>query len=305
MFRWLFKKHKKLAYSLLALAFVIILLVELLVGWRQVMIWTGFTPSPVTVEGEMEVHFIDVGNADSILVRQGDKNLLIDAGERGDVDDILTYFEQHGIYHLDMVIATHPHADHIGAMDQVIKNLPISKFVMSFMPEEATPTTATYEKMLTALDQKNVVVEEAKPGAVYELGEARVQILAPLKETEETNDMSVVTRVTFGQHAFLFTGDAGTAVEKQLLNSDFDLKADVLKVSHHGSTTGNSDKFLKKVAPIYAVIPCGSDNDYGHPHQEIIDRLNKRKIPFYRADVYGDIVITSDGNALTIKTEKG
>lgn len=305
MFRWLFKKHKKLAYFLLALAFVIILLVELLVGWRQVMIWTGFTPSPVTVEGEMEVHFIDVGNADSILVRQGDKNLLIDAGERGDVDDILTYFEQHGIYHLDMVIATHPHADHIGAMDQVIKNLPISKFVMSFMPEEATPTTATYEKMLTALDQKNVVVEEAKPGAVYELGEARVQILAPLKETEETNDMSVVTRVTFGQHAFLFTGDAGTAVEKQLLNSDFDLKADVLKVSHHGSTTGNSDKFLKKVAPTYAVIPCGSDNDYGHPHQEIIDRLNKRKIPFYRADVYGDIVITSDGNALTIKTEKG
>lgn len=304
MVQWLFRKHKKLAYSLLAVVLLAVLLVELLVGWDQVMIRTGLTPSPVTVEGEMEVHFIDVGNADSILIRQGEQNLLIDAGERGDVDDILTYLQQHGVEKLDLVIATHPHADHIGAMDQVIKNHPIAKFVMSFMPEEATPTTATYEKMLTALDQKNVVVEEAKPGTVYELGEARVQILAPLKETEETNDMSVVTRVTFGQHSFLFTGDAGTAVEKQLLSSEFDLKADVLKVSHHGSTTGNSDKFLKKVNPTYAVIPCGADNDYGHPHQEILNRLNKRKIPFYRADVYGDIVITTDGKTLTVKTEK-
>jgi len=302
--KWLFTKHKKLAYSLLAIALVVAVVVELLVGWKNVLIWSGLTPSPVTVEGEMEVHFIDVGNADSILIRQGAKNLLIDAGERGDVDDILEYFEQHGVERLDMVIATHPHADHIGAMPEIIKHIPISKFVMSFMPEEATPTSAIYRDMLIALDEKGVLVEEAVLGTVYELGEARLQILSPLEESNETNDMSVVTRLTFGQHAFLFTGDAGTAVEKQLMKSGYDLKADVLKVSHHGSTTGNSAAFLKKVDPAYAVIPCGADNTYGHPHKEVISRLNNRKIPFYRADVYGDIVFTSDGNNLSIKTEK-
>lgn len=302
--KWLFKKHKKIAYSLLAVALTVALAVELLVGWQNVLIQSGLTPSPVTVEGEMEVHFIDVGNADSILIRQGDKNLLIDAGERGDTDDILTYFEQHGIHRLDMVIATHPHADHIGAMAQVIKQIPISKFVMSFMPEAATPTSAVYRDMLVALDEKAVPVDEATPGAVYELGEARVQIIAPLEETEETNDMSIVTRVTFGQHAFLFTGDAGTAVEKQLLKSGYDLKADVLKVSHHGSNTGNSSAFLKKVNPTYAVIPCGINNSYNHPHKEVVGRLKSRHIAFYRADVYGDIVITSNGETLAIKTEK-
>ncbi len=302
--KWLFKKHKKLAYSLLAVALVAVVVIELLVGWDSVMVWSGLQPSPVTVEGEMEVHFIDVGNADSILIRQGDKNLLIDAGERGDVDDILKYFKLHGIQHLDLVIATHPHADHIGGIDEVIRNIPITKFVMSFMPEEATPTSSVYRDMLMALDEKSVEVEEAVPGTVYELGEARVQLLAPLEETDETNDMSVVSRVTFGQHAFLFTGDAGKAVEKQLLGTDYDLRADVLKVSHHGSTTGNSAKFLEAVDPTYAVITCGAENAYGHPHKEIVKRLEKQGVPYYRSDVFGDIVITSDGEKLTIQTEK-
>lgn len=302
--KWLLAKHKKLSYSLLAVALVVAALVELLVGWKNVMVQFGLAPSPVTVEGQLEVHYIDVGNADSILIRQGAKNLLIDAGERGDVDDILEYFQQHGVERLDLVIATHPHADHIGAMSEIIQRMPVSKFVMSFMPEEATPTSATYRDMLTALDEKGVLVEEAVPGTTYELGQARLQILAPLEESDDANDMSVVTRLTFGQHAFLFTGDAGTAVEKQLLKSGYDLSADVLKVSHHGSTTGNSAAFLKKVDPTYAVIPCGADNTYGHPHKEVVARLNSRKIAFYRADVCGDIVITSDGKELSVQTER-
>lgn len=301
---YFFKKHKKLTYTLLAVFLVVAIAVELLIGWNKVLIWSGLTPSPVTVEGEMEVHFIDVGNADSILVRQGGSNLLIDAGERGDIDDILEYFEEHGVTKLDLVIATHPHADHIGAMAEIINTIPISRFVMSFMPEDKTPTTSTYENMLVALDENRVNVEQAQPGKSYDLGQAKVQILAPLEETDETNDISVVSRVTFGRHAFLFTGDAGTAVEKQLLKSGYDVKADVLKVSHHGSSTGNSAAFLKEVDPSYAVIPCGADNTYGHPHREVIDRLEQQKIPFYRADIYGDIVITSDGETLTFKTEK-
>ena len=302
--KWLFKKHKKLAFALSAVALVLVIVVVQLVGWKNLMIWSGLTPSPVTVEGEMEVHFIDVGNADCILVRQGDQNLLIDSGDFGDTDSRLKYFELHGIFKLDLVIATHPHADHIGAMERIIKNVPISKFVMAFMPEQATPTSAAYRKMLERLDEKNVSVDEAEPGRVYELGEAKVHILSPLEETEEANDMSIVTRITFGQNAFLFTGDAGTGVEKQLIKNGCDLKADVLKVSHHGSATGTSAMFLRQVDPTYAVIPCGSGNTYGHPHKEVISRLMDFGITFYRADVFGHIVITSDGETIKVTTEK-
>ena len=235
-----FRKHKRLAYGLIALFVTFAALIELSVGWDAVLIWAGLKASPVTVEGTVEVHFIDVGNADCILVRQGDQTMLIDAGERGDADAIIDYLSEYGVKRLNLVIATHPHADHIGSMDRVIEAFPIDKFVMSFMPESATPTTATYERMLTALDKKDVTVEEAVPGATYAVGQAQLKVLAPLEETDEINDISVVTKLVFGDTSFLLTGDAGTAVERQLMEKKTDLKADVLKLSHHGSSTGNS-----------------------------------------------------------------
>lgn len=299
------RKHKEITYALLALALAIVIAVELLFGWDNVLIWTGLKPSPETVEGVMEVHYIDVGNADSILIRQGDQAMLIDAGERGDIDDILDYFGAHGVSKLDLVISTHPHADHLGAMAKILKKIPVERFVMAYMPAEATPTSAVYEDMLEVLDEKNIPVDEAKPGTVYALGDAEVQILAPISETDDANDMSVVTRVVFGNHAFLFTGDAGKSVEKDLMKSGYDLRADVLKVSHHGSNTGNTLSFIKKVAPQYAVITCGADNLYGHPHDEVVARLSKQKASVYRSDISGDIVFYSDGEKLTIETEKG
>ena len=300
-----FRKHKNVAYGLLSLALAVIIAVELLLGWENVLIWTGLKPSPVTAEGVMEVHYIDVGNADSILIRQGDKAMLIDAGERGDNDDILDYFRKHGVSELDLVISTHPHADHVGAMSMILEKIPVKRFVMAYMPAEATPTSMVYEDMLEMLDQKNIPVDEAKPGTIYTLGDAEVQILAPFTETDDANDMSVVTRVVFGQNSFLFTGDAGKTVENQLMKSGYDIQADVLKVSHHGSNTANSLTFLKKVKPQYAVITCGADNLYGHPHDEVVSRLKKQKATIYRSDVYGDIVFYSDGENITIETEKG
>jgi len=306
-------KQKKIRLILTLAALAIFLLVELIGripgipfnGWSDIYAALGLAPSPVTAEGEMEVHFIDVGNADCILVRQEDKNLLIDAGERGDGDEILDYLNSHGITALDLVVATHPHADHIGAMADVIDALPVGKFLMSFMPESETPTTATYLDMLEVLDRKEIVVEEAVPGTVYELGTARLQILAPFEESKDANDISVVTRLTFGDRAFVFTGDAGTKVEKQMLSSGYTLTADVLKLGHHGSNTSNSKAFIQRVDPAYAVITCGEGNSYGHPHQEPIDRLLELDIPFYRADVYGHIVFTTDGKELTLSTQKG
>lgn len=307
------KKQKEIMGAVALVILTVFLLVELIGmipgipfnGWSDIGIALGLAPSPVIPEGEMEVHFLDVGNADCILVRQGDKNLLIDAAERDNSEGIIRYLEQQGVEKLDMVVATHPHADHIGAMSEIINRFPIGRFVMSFMPDDATPTTAVYIRMLEALDAHSVAVDEAVPGTVYELGTARLQVLAPFEAVDEPNDMSVVCRLTFGDRAFVFTGDAGKGVEKQMLNSAYTLRADVLKLSHHGSNTGNSELFLYEVMPQYAVITCGANNSYGHPHQEVLDRLGRNDIQPLRSDVHGTIVFTTDGSDLTVSTEKG
>lgn len=274
-------------------------------GWSDISAALGLTNPPVTAEGELEIHFIDVENADCIFVRQQDKTLLIDAGESTTFDRVERYLEDYGVDHLDLVIATHPHADHIGGMPSVLQRFSVGEFIMSFMPEDATPTTRTYIRMLELLDEKEIPVREAKVGDIYELGTARLQILGPIEETDEKNDMSVITRLTFGDRAFLFTGDAESGVEKQLVNSGYPLSADVLKLGHHGSKTSSSSLFLKAVSPQCVIATCGAENDYGHPHREVLQRLESMGITLYRADVSGNIVITSDGETFKVSTEKG
>lgn len=274
-------------------------------GWSDISAALGLTNPPVTAEGELEIHFIDVENADCIFVRQQDKTLLIDAGESTTFDRVERYLEDYGVDHLDLVIATHPHADHIGGMPSVLERFSVGEFIMSFMPEDATPTTRTYIRMLELLDEKEIPVREAKVGDIYELGTARLQILGPIEETDEKNDMSVITRLTFGDRAFLFTGDAESGVEKQLVNSGYPLSADVLKLGHHGSKTSSSSLFLKAVSPQCVIATCGAENDYGHPHREVLQRLESMGITLYRADVSGNIVITSDGETFKVSTEKG
>lgn len=274
-------------------------------GWSDISAALGMTNPPVTAEGELEIHFIDVENADCIFVRQQDKTLLIDAGESTTFDRVERYLEDYGVDHLDLVIATHPHADHIGGMPSVLQRFSVGEFIMSFMPEDATPTTRTYIRMLELLDEKEIPVREAKVGDIYELGTARLQILGPIEETDEKNDMSVITRLTFGDRAFLFTGDAESGVEKQLVNSGYPLSADVLKLGHHGSKTSSSSLFLKAVSPQCVIATCGAENDYGHPHREVLQRLESMGITLYRADVSGNIVITSDGETFKVSTKKG
>lgn len=305
------KKQKKAVRIAVAVFVVICLLVELISyipgisfnGWQDIGAALGIVPAYVTAEGEMEVHFLDVGNADCIFVRQKDKTLLIDAGERKNAEDVITYLHGHGVKRLDLVIATHPHSDHIGAMSEVIDEFPISTFIMSFMPDSATPTTGVYLSMLESLDQHGVTVEEAEPGRVYELGSARLQILAPLFETEDINDISVVSRLTFGKRAFLFTGDAGKEVEAEILSRGYTVSADVLKLSHHGSNTGNCSSFLQRVKPRYGMITCGWGNRYGHPHKEPLQRLDKLGVTYYRSDENGRVVFTTDGDTISIDCE--
>ena len=307
------KKQKEFITAVSLIMLAVFLVVELIGmipgipfnGWSDVGAFLGLSPVSVIPEGELEVHFLDVGNADCILVRQGDKNLLIDAAERKNGEEIIRYLEQQGVQKLDLVVATHPHADHIGGMAEVLNRFPVERFVMSFMTDDATPTTLVYTRMLEALDAHNIPVDEAIPGTTYELGTARLQVLAPYEAVDEANDVSVVCRLTFGNRAFVFTGDAGTGVEKQMLDSPYTLRADVLKLSHHGSTTGNSERFLYEVMPQYAVITCGEGNSYGHPHKEVLERVLRQEITPLRSDVHGAIVFTTDGTDLTMQTEKG
>ena len=308
-------KPKQKRRMIFAACFIVVcLLVELLGripgiafnGWIDVFSWAGIPQSRAIADDELQVHFIDVGNADCILVRQGSHNLLIDAAENTREEKVCEYLSRHGVKKLDLVISTHPHSDHMGGMAAILDNFTVDRFVMSYMPEGEEPTTNVYERMLNALDRRKILVEEAKPGATYALGNAKIQIVAPQplnKSIEDANQISVVARLTYGEHAFLFTGDAEMDLEERMVASGLDLSADVLKVAHHGSKSSTSAAFLRAVSPKYAVISCGR-NDYGHPTSEVISRLTDFGAQIYRTDLSGDIVFVSDGRNLSIKTAK-
>lgn len=246
------------------------------------------------MDSELKVYFLDVGQADCILIQNNNENMLIDAGNNEDGDKIVAYFKSIGITNFKYVIGTHPHEDHIGGLDDIIESFDIETV---FMPDSYT-TTSTFEDVLDALDKKNMTFTVPTINEKLTLGEAYFEILYTGSNTNDLNDASIVLKLTFGNNSFLFSGDATSSVEKQIL--DQNLKVDVYKVAHHGSNTSNSDKFLDKVNPTYGIISCGQDNSYGHPHSEIVTSLENRNVKLYRTDKLGTILVVSDGNNISI-----
>ncbi|MCR1975320.1 MBL fold metallo-hydrolase [Clostridium sporogenes] len=242
---------------------------------------------------ELKVHYIDVGQGDSILVQTKDKNILIDAGTRKSSDNLINYLKKQHIKKLDYVIATHPHEDHIGGMPKVIYEFEISNF---YAPKK-TANTKIFKDMILQLKKKNLKINVAKKGISLDLSnDSSLDFLAPVKDNyENTNDYSAVIKLTHGNTKFLFTGDAEKTSERDILNSNVDLSSNVLKVGHHGSHSSSSKEFLDKVNPKMAIISCGKNNDYGHPHKETMKELKKRNIEVYRTDIDGNILLTSDG----------
>jgi len=248
-------------------------------------------------KGLLTVHFIDVGQADSILVTTpGGKTMLIDAGNNSDDEIVIGYLESMGISTIDVLIGTHPHEDHIGAMDDVIKRFKIGKF---YMPKVAA-TTKTFKDVLSAASLKRIDINTAKSGIEIELDNLlTAKILAPIStKYDDLNNYSAVVKLTYGKISFLFTGDAEKISENEMIEKRLDLSATVLKVGHHGSNSSTSNKFLNIVNPQYAVISVGEDNDYNHPSSSVLDELNKRGIKVLRTDKMGTITISTDGNSI-------
>ncbi|MBQ9915294.1 MAG: MBL fold metallo-hydrolase, partial [Clostridia bacterium] len=202
----------------------------------------------------------------------------------------------------DYVLCTHPHSDHIGGMAQVIESLEVGQI---YMPK-AVHTSKTYENLLLAIQEKGLSIVTAKAGRSFSPEEGvEVRFLAPVSDYyEEMNDYSAVVRITYGENAFLFTGDAETLSESQMLEEGSVLSANVLKVGHHGSNSSSHQAFLDAVLPEYAIISCGTDNSYGHPHKEVVERLERMGITTYRTDVSGTVAAISDGTDISIWTEE-
>lgn len=246
-------------------------------------------------EGELQVHFLDVGQGDSTLIIQGEHAMLIDGGENHKGWQIVDYLDYLGVEHLDYVVGTHPDSDHIGGLDTVLEQVSCD---MVMMPEYERDT-ASYEGLIEVLEKKGIEPVSPKPGDTYELGTAKITILAPNKTYDNVNDNSIAMRIVHGGNSFLFTGDAENEAENDMLISGRLLSSDVYKVAHHGSSGANSELFLMTVKPEHAVISCGEGNDYGHPHSEVLNQLRKMGTKVYRTDEQGTIVAVSDGNEIT------
>lgn len=243
---------------------------------------------------KLEVDFIDVGQADSILVSNKNETMLIDAGNNENGNDVVKFIKEKGIAKINYLVGTHPHADHIGGLDDVINSdLEIENV---YMPKIQT-NTKTFEDVLDSLKNKNLKVTAPKKGDTFKIGEANCEVMTDsILDKENLNLSSIVIRLEFGENSFLFMGDAETENEK---TTNWP-KTNVLKVGHHGSNTSSSQNFLNQVKPEYAIIMAGKDNSYGLPKQKILDRLNKIGAKIYRTDELGTIVVISDGKTIEV-----
>jgi competence protein ComEC len=250
----------------------------------------------------LKIHFVDVGQGDSIIIEQNNHYMLIDAGPNSCEETLLNYIDNLNITKFDYVIGTHAHEDHIGSMDAVINKYDVEKVLFP----KTTTTTKTFENFATALKNKNLTLYAPSVGEEFTFQDSKFIVVAPNSSSyDNLNNYSLVVKFIYKDTSYLFVGDAETLSESEMLENGIDLSADVLKVGHHGSNTSTSASFLNAVSPKYAVISCGKNNDYGHPKKNIMNRLKNNKVVVYRTDESGSIVLTSDGKNIAFDKEEG
>jgi beta-lactamase superfamily II metal-dependent hydrolase len=300
---------------LIVLAIVGVVLI--LLGILLVKYWkkdkTSETPAPAPSGDELQVHVLNVGQGDSILIiAPGGKSVLVDAGTPGTGRVVLDAMKRYNVGQIDLMVATHAHADHIGGADEVMRRTKVTTVLDSRVPN----ATKNYEDFLAAIEKTGARYVPASPGQKFELGGGAVlTVLAPLQPfftknqlrsgANEPNANSIVARLDYGDFSMLLTGDAEAETEERLLSSGANLKTKVLKVGHHGSRYASSERFLRAGGFEAAVISDGADNRYGHPNQEALDRLRRLGLKLYRTDLEGEITIISRGQGYEIRPERG
>ncbi len=262
----------------------------------------GISDTPVSEVSGLSITYFDVGQGDCALAVCGGKTMLIDAGEAVYSEKIIRALDSMGIKKLDYAVCSHFHSDHIGSMPAVIDEFAPSAVIMPALSPEYVPDTYIYGQLLESIGEYDAEIITPVPGDEFKLGAATFTVLGPLNElTENQNDISLVIKLTYGERSFLFTGDAEKDEEKDIIASGADLKADVLKVGHHGSSNSSSLEFLAEVRPAYCIISVGKDNDYGHPHERTIKNIMRFTDKIYRTDICSDITLMSDGKVIEIK----
>ena len=289
-------KHiKKLALLILAASLVLLPACEQRTA--------DISPTPddtVSPPRGLVVYFLDVGQADAAFIECDGEYMLVDGGNAADSDLVYSFLKNHEADHLKYIIGTHAHEDHIGGLSGALAYASVDT---AYCPVTEFDSTA-FNNFVRRLGEQGKAITVPNPGGKLTLGTATIEIIGPLKQSNNTNNTSIVFKLSYGEVSFLFTGDCERDEESDILEAGYDISATVLKVAHHGSDTSTSYPFLRAVMPQYAVISCGKDNSYKHPHDDTLSKLRDADVLLYRTDLQGMITATSDGSSITFITER-
>ena len=290
------KKQIKLIEIVIAIAIMIFAAIFYPNVQNEITDQNNTISTSVPIEGELQMHTIDVGQGDSILFLQKGRVMLVDTGPRDKSDYVTNYLKQLNITKIDILVGTHAHEDHMGGMAEIIQSFEIGTL---YTPDNTndTITTKWYMDFLDVVAEKKTNWQYPKQLQEFYLGTAKIQVVSA-EIDDELNNQSIGLKVSFGQTDIILTGDAEVKAEKQMLSSGLSLEAEIYKVAHHGSDTSTSQEFLEKISPQYAIISVGKDNSYKHPAETVLQRLEERNIEIHRTDEEGDIVLSTDGEKI-------
>ncbi|MCQ2465145.1 MAG: MBL fold metallo-hydrolase [Oscillospiraceae bacterium] len=301
------KKFRKAAFVLLLAVILVMALADTsgFLTYEQMMVFLKLR-EPSFTEAGLSVHFIDVGQGDSTLIVSGEYSVLIDAGEKESGQTVVSYLASQNISKLDYIIATHPHSDHTGGIEDILENFETGTVIVPHFSEEGKDEEDlyTWKALKKTLENADADVCEAYPGMKLNLGVSELVILAPLGEYENPNNCSVVSELVHEDNIFLFPGDAESESEAEMLSHGVLDDIDVLKAGHHGSSTSSGGEFLEIVKPEYAVVSCGTGNSYNHPSESVMQRFGKSGVQIFRTDLQGSIVAESDGKKISFVTTR-
>lgn len=300
------KAHRFLRKMPLAISIILVLLAVayLVMDYMDISLWSLFNRRD-PVDGQVTVHIIDIGQGDSILIETPEGYMLIDTGENDEEDALRSYLRNMGIHTIDYFVMTHAHSDHIGGADMILDEFKVENIVYD-------NCNNYYSSKL--VDQINAeganIIDPSQKQKIF-MGDAEFTVLYATNDTEDfgddKNDYSIVLRLDYGESSFVFTGDATTKVESNILEAfnSYELDCDFLKSGHHGSDTSSGKRFISTITPEIVAISCGKDNEYGHPHKEVLDTYSEAGSVVYRTDLLGSLVFVSDGKTITYVTENG